>query len=145
VPTETTQGSCAAGSFCLPTAPPSLTYCVTQTGLASACPDGGYTVGPFVEYSGSGTEARGCSDCACDPPEGTLCAQAFGSVVDTNCNLPATYPWVTATCNLLPGQSGVKTLKTASVSSAGKCPPTGGKPNGAMALPSVVQTFCCRP
>ena len=144
IPTNTPdQGSCSAGAFCLPAAPTSLSFCIGQAGVATQCPSGsGYMSGPFVEYADPLTlaEGRSCSNCGCDPPADAGCSQPTG-LLESNCTIP-NIPFLPSQCF---AENGVKGITAASVTTSGKCTPTGGLAVGTVTPLSSTMSFCCAP
>jgi hypothetical protein len=146
----TSQGSCSAGNFCLPAPPASLAFCVSQPGVAAACPNGSsYNQGPFVEFSGvSMTESRRCSDCGCEPPTGATCDQPTGFSYISNCGIP-TVPFSTPSACAPAGSSSPNGLPKANplplTVHGGQCAPTGGVPAGTVTPDDTPTSFCCAP
>jgi hypothetical protein len=138
------QGTCSSGEFCLPGAPSSLSYCVSQAGKAASCPaNSAYTQGPFVEYSGNVTDTRACSPCGCSPPDGGTCSPPQGLIFDKMCNIPAGPPLISPMgCSLA---TGLTAVMASSLRTSGQCASTGGAPQGTATPSDPPTTFCCTP
>jgi hypothetical protein len=145
---DVSQGSCSAGNFCLPSPPSSFTFCVSQPGIASWCPDGStYSQGPFHEYADRTlTEGRGCTNCSCGDPADASCDQVPGFLYITNCTIP-TIPFATPlACTPMAGSgNGLPraTALPAGSAHAGQCAPMGGVPQGSATPNGTATSFCC--
>jgi hypothetical protein len=94
-------------------------------------------------------DGRSCTECACDPPEGSHCTATISIYKDDACSVPL--PFVApidsskAFCYDLPtgGALGSKQL-TPPLYQPGTCLPSGGEPTGQVD-PVEPITFCCLP
>lgn len=133
------------GDTCVPAAPEEFATCIYQKGDV-ACPDPWSVKHVFYEEL---IDDRGCSDCSCGPPEGSVCVASVSVYADGSCSnlllstsLGSAEP---AACHDL--MSGVALgSKVAEVDSVepGECPPLGGEPIGDVS-PGEPATFCCLP
>jgi hypothetical protein len=149
--TTPSSAGCSSNQFCMPAPPgqfPSM--CIYQTGATLACPDAGYTVGPYTYYSGANDE-RSCSTCSCPtPPTGGTCTGEVDLYSGSECDGSAPWPSIndggtscppsfTLTGSAAGSVQGSFTLTTAGECSAGTTSPEGG------VTPTGATTVCCMP
>lgn len=143
------QGTCRTNELCLPSPAPPFEprFCVSQTGVAAACPGAPYTDGPHVYYGDGITDTRACSACACGGVTGAECTLSVAAgfrYLDPSCGTTGIPFAVPTSCAAFQGGSPFRVPGTPELKTVGTCPPTGGAPIGA-ATGTAPVTFCCTP
>jgi hypothetical protein len=141
-PCEENDKTCAPTSEALP---PGFQVCISQPG-EHTCPATHPTKYVFYKDMDDG---RSCTECTCDPPEGSLCTATLSIYKDEACSVPL--PFVNAidsfkaVCHdLLTGTDLGSKQITAPVYQPGTCLAQGGDPTGQVD-PMEPITYCCLP
>jgi hypothetical protein len=131
---------------CVPAAPPpppEFLACIVKEG-DNTCPDEYPTKHVFYDEV---SDARGCSECSCAPPEGGECFATVTIFQDGDCSTGPLDVLVTSSgprckdLDIVGVDLGSKTV-TAPSYQPGTCEPIGGKAIGSVELKGP-STFCC--
>jgi hypothetical protein len=129
-----------------PAAPFEPRFCIQQAGAIASCP-APFSDGPRVYYVGPTTDSRTCSACACGAAGGAQCGLPIPPgfrYLDLACSTPTSPFAVPTICAAYTGIVPLKLVGGPTLTAAGTCAPTGGKPEGTV-TPTAATTFCCTP
>jgi hypothetical protein len=144
------QGQCTAkdgGGFCVATPPPGFRVCTFLKGDEVAC-DPDYS-DRFILYDDPvPNDGRSCTDCACGPPIGSMCAGCVATYADASCSVFRACNDVSsdsAACHAVQPPGAPLLSKQAFITyTPGTCEPSGGEVTGTVEGVDPF-TFCCLP